>query len=410
MTVAKSTKKKPNKPYPEFPLFAHNNGQWCRKIGGKLYSFGKWDEPTTALEKHNAEYAHLKEGIAPPLSYEGWRLGDLINEFLSVQEDRLELGEIQKCTFDSLEYVGKLIVEYIPRHRAVESLRPDDFRKLRSGMIKRFAPTNTRVNMTRVRSMFKFAYDEQMISRPVFYGRGFDSPTKAVIRKARNAKPKKLFTPEQVHKLLDNATPALHAMILLSLNTGMNNADLGNLKESNIDFKTGWMDYPRHKTGVERLAKLWPETIKSIDDYWPLRQKPLAEFAEFVFITSARRKWAHSSLPSEFRKLVELTNAKRDRNGEPIRRPKLKANGEPMKGKYEYQPLKRPPVPHGSFSYFRHTFETVAGGTRDQIAVNAVMGHVDGSMAAEYREEIDDERLEAVANHIRHWLFGAIGD
>lgn len=103
MTVANSTRRKPSKPYPEFPLFAHNNGQWCRKIRGKLYSFGKWDDSTAALERHNDEYAYLKEGIAPPQSFDGWRVGDLINEYLSVQEDRLEQGEIEKCTFDSLQ-------------------------------------------------------------------------------------------------------------------------------------------------------------------------------------------------------------------------------------------------------------------------------------------------------------------
>ena len=32
MTASNSTKLKPNKPYPEYPLFAHVNGQWRRKI------------------------------------------------------------------------------------------------------------------------------------------------------------------------------------------------------------------------------------------------------------------------------------------------------------------------------------------------------------------------------------------
>ncbi len=90
MKVAISTRKKLSKPSPEFPLFAHNNGQWCRKNRGKLYSFGKWEEPTIALEMHNAEYAYLKEGIAPAQSFDGWRVGDLINEYLSVEEDRLD--------------------------------------------------------------------------------------------------------------------------------------------------------------------------------------------------------------------------------------------------------------------------------------------------------------------------------
>jgi integrase len=59
-----------------------------------------------------------------------------------------------------------------------------------------------------------------------------------------------------------------------------------------------------------------------------------------------------------------------------------------------------------NFYALRHTFETVAGASRDQVAVNAIMGHVDSSMSGVYRERIDDERLRAVADYVRKWLFG----
>jgi integrase len=57
------------------------------------------------------------------------------------------------------------------------------------------------------------------------------------------------------------------------------------------------------------------------------------------------------------------------------------------------------------FCTLRHTFETVAGGAKDQVAVNALMGHVDDSMAANCREKIEDVRLEAVTKHVYKWLF-----
>ena len=34
------------------------------------------------------------------------------------------------------------------------------------------------------------------------------------------------------------------------------------------------------------------------------------------------------------------------------------------------------------------------------------MGHTDGSVGEFYRHRFDDERLIAVAQHVRHWLFG----
>jgi hypothetical protein len=36
---------KPGKPYPDFPLTAHPAGYWCKKIRGRLYYFGPWDNP-----------------------------------------------------------------------------------------------------------------------------------------------------------------------------------------------------------------------------------------------------------------------------------------------------------------------------------------------------------------------------
>ena len=50
-------------------------------------------------------------------------------------------------------------------------------------------------------------------------------------------------------------------------------------------------------------------------------------------------------------------------------------------------------------------FETIGGEARDQVAVDYIMGHVDTSMANAYRERISDERLSAVVEHVRKWLF-----
>jgi integrase len=57
------------------------------------------------------------------------------------------------------------------------------------------------------------------------------------------------------------------------------------------------------------------------------------------------------------------------------------------------------------FYSLRHTFETIGGDSRDQVAVNHIMGHADASMAGIYRERIEDQRLIDVVNHVRRWLF-----
>jgi integrase len=67
--------------------------------------------------------------------------------------------------------------------------------------------------------------------------------------------------------------------------------------------------------------------------------------------------------------------------------------------------LKRPGL---AFYGLRHTFETVAGAGKDQVAVDAIMGHVDPTMAANNRERIDDDRLKAVVDYVHAWLFPVV--
>ena len=62
---------------------------------------------------------------------------------------------------------------------------------------------------------------------------------------------------------------------------------------------------------------------------------------------------------------------------------------------------------HGvGFYALRHTFETIAGGCGDQVAVDAIMGHSANDMASLYRERVGDERLLKATNHVHQWLYG----
>ena len=70
------------------------------------------------------------------------------------------------------------------------------------------------------------------------------------------------------------------------------------------------------------------------------------------------------------------------------------------------QTLRYLPVTRRGHTFYalRHTFETIAGESRDQVAVDAIMGHSREDMASVYRERIGDDRLRAVAEHVRQWL------
>ncbi len=58
-------KLQPPKPYPGFPLTPHPNGQWCKKILGKIHFFGAWADPMAALGDYNRQAADLHAGREP---------------------------------------------------------------------------------------------------------------------------------------------------------------------------------------------------------------------------------------------------------------------------------------------------------------------------------------------------------
>ena len=60
------------------------------------------------------------------------------------------------------------------------------------------------------------------------------------------------LTVQTADALLDGAGVQLKAMMLLGINCGFGNADCASLPLSALNLETGWIDYPRPKTGVPR--------------------------------------------------------------------------------------------------------------------------------------------------------------
>ena len=63
--MAATSDAKPWKPYQEFPLFAHQNGQWAKKIQGKLWFLGVWAHLDADFRKYLDEVAEIQAGRDP---------------------------------------------------------------------------------------------------------------------------------------------------------------------------------------------------------------------------------------------------------------------------------------------------------------------------------------------------------
>ncbi len=380
--MAKSNGKlRPAKPRSDFPLYAHASGKWAKKVRGKLYYFGKWNDPQAALKEWLEAKDDLLAGRKPRAKQSGPTIRNLVNRFLTTKRSRVDSGELTPTTWKEYRDTCGRVINAFGAGRRLDDLKQDDFEKLRATYTKTLGPTSTGNEIGRARVLFKFAYDEGLIDHPIRYGQGFKRPSRKTLRQVRAARGSRMFEAVELRAILAAAKQPMRAMILLGANCGFGQTDIANLPISAIDLEAGWVDYPRPKTGIDRRCPLWQKTVDAIQEALKVRPASIAdEESGLAFLTCQGRKWVrlnenetpNDEIGKQFAKLLRSLK------------------------------LKRPGV---SFYALRHGFETIAGGSRDQVAVDALMGHAREDMASLYRERIDDARLLAVSNYVHDWLF-----
>jgi integrase len=383
-------------PYPEYPLFPHATGRWAKKVREKLHFFGRWDgEDGTAwqqaLELYQLQIDDLRAGRRPRTRTDGLTLRELVNRFLTTKRHLVDTSELTPRTFADYHATCARVLEVFGKGRLVVDLAADDFERLRKAIAKTYGPVALGNEIQRCRVLFKYAYDSGLIDRPVRYGQTFKRPNKKTLRLVRNEKGLRMFEADELRRLIAKAAMSLKAMILLGINAGFGNHDVATLPITALDLKGGWVNYPRPKTAIKRRCKLWPETIAAIEVALKARPAAREQAAEgMVFVTKYGKCWAKSPRLSE----------------DPDAPNEVKANVDNPVTKETRKLLDKLKMhrPGLGFYALRHTFETVAGESKDQVAVDSIMGHSDPSMAAVYRERISDERLVAVSKYVRDWL------
>ncbi|QJW98184.1 tyrosine-type recombinase/integrase [Frigoriglobus tundricola] len=391
--------RKPKKPYPTFPLTPHASGKWMKKIRGQIHYFGAWARrlegvliPTEgdgwkeALGEYKAVADDLHAGRAPRTQTDGLTVKDLCNSFLTAKQRKVDAGEMSSMLFYDYKVTTDWLVKQFGGTRVVSDLSADDFAALRAAMAKKWGPVRLGNSITRTKSVFKYGYEAALLDRPVRYGPEFKKPDQAVLRRHKAKSGPKIFTAEEVRELLDRAPDTLmKAVVLLGVNAGFGNADCAELPMSAVNLETGWIDFPRPKTGIARRCYLWPETVAALRAALAERAKParprdveraLLSEAGTMLVTRSAAGHTKDLIAERFKAMLRSTGIYRKQLG---------------------------------FYGLRHVFETVAGGSKDQIAVDLIMGHADPSMAATYREHVDDVRLKAVAEHVRTWLWPVPG-
>jgi integrase len=387
----KSAIDRPPKPYPDFPLCPANNGYWQKKINGTIHYFGRWGrvvngkltrlDPEGCWQVVSELYEQQREALyanrKPRVKGGELTVAELCNRFLTSKLRLMESGEITARTFAEYRTTTDRLIAKFGKDRPVDDLDSEDFQSLRADIAKQWGPVRLGNEVQRVRTVFKHGKKRDLIPEE------FKKPSKAVLRKHRATNGDRMFKAAEVRALLDHAGPQLRAMILLGINAGFGNADCGALPKSAVDLDTGWIRFPRPKTGIARRCPLWPETVEALKA--AIAERPMPKDAadtDLVFVTKYGHRWVRTqgekhtpvdSVLQEFGKVLCSLKLKRAGLG---------------------------------FYALRHTFRTVADATKDFPAIRLIMGHADDSIDDAYRERIEDTRLRAVAEHVRRWLFG----
>jgi len=251
------------KPYPEFPLTKHRNGQWCKKIRGKLHYFGILSDWETALKTYLASVDYLKAGLTPPSKVE--TIAEVLAMVLQDKEGESDSELFSRGHFVNQRACVKRLLKCLARG-AQPTMPPTEWAAARARLAKLVAPTTLNTTISILNSLFGYAVQMGYLDSLPKFGPGW---TKATHRQVREhlAKRDRIVTPARFKDLLSIATLEQRGWLYLGLNCGFGPVDVSTL---NLTHVTGnVIQLPRPKTGTHREAWLWPETREAIEDMIP---------------------------------------------------------------------------------------------------------------------------------------------
>lgn len=366
--------KREAKPKPrvrkDYPLTWHAHaGQFVKKIAGKQHRFGS--DPKEAERKFLLQREFLQAGLIPPDNDKRLRVRELCNRYLDKKNAQVERGEIKPGTFGLYRECCELMVQYAG-NQVIELMRPSHFADLKAA-VATASVESTKVRIVCCRSVFKFGWTSKLLKSPVTYGDEFTPPGSKAVRKARATKSKPIFTADQLQRILAASKGWMDAAVLLGINCGMYSKDVSDLRPDHLVGE--FVDNMREKTGSPRRCWLWPETREAIEKHQVDENEHNRVFLSAAGgILNTRREKSRTDLIA--------------RNWRGIQK-RAKLTGQNI-----------------GFKNLRHTFQTEASQLGDSIAVKLSMAHLDDSISDVYTHRVDDERLVAVSQHVRTWLYG----
>lgn len=392
--MSKTTPRTPRKrrtlyplPYEGFPLSPHPpTNRWYKTISGHRHYFGKLADWRGALERYQEDKDDLMAGRTPRrlVGDTCLTLADLRDLWLTSKLAACKAGDLAPASFSKYQIHTRAAVKAVGAGTHADKLTPADFGRIKATICTAYkSPTTRTLAVTLTKMMFRWGVQNEHIKAAPNFGSDFTGAPKRARAAARREAGRVTFEPHEIRRLLKAAGIHLRAMVLLGINCAMTQAEIAALTQAEADLKHAIINTTRPKTGELRTCPLWPETIAAIRKSMAERREPAdPRHAPLLFLTQAGNPWLQ----------VELDDAHKlsrtDSIGLLFSR-LAKATGVTIKG----------------FGKLRHTFRTAADEANDLNATLRIMGHGVPGISEHYVRSIDHDRLVAVSNKVRSWLY-----
>ena len=272
MTQDSTTSKCPDKPYPNFPLYAHKSGRWAKKICGKTHYFGPWSDPHAALRNYLTDKDDLEAGRTPRREEPGaagtLTVKGMVALFLDAKMLNVQAGEMSKRTWKEYESFGNRMIRVFGADTPVERLGPADFKKLRADFQKTHKSLlSLKGDLGKSRLFFNWVgpgvHGQGYIDRLPRYGDSFKPPAQSALDREREEQAVRVLTAEQIAPCWPSPAEA-EGHDPLGRELRLREHRLHQLVVDKLDLDHGWADFARTKNGIRRRNPLWPETIEAL--------------------------------------------------------------------------------------------------------------------------------------------------
>jgi hypothetical protein len=201
-------------------------------------------------------------------------VGELCNRFLTSKKLLLDAGELSPRTWRDYHDTCERPVESFGKTRLVDDLAVDDFERFRVRLAEKLGPVALGNEIQRIRTIFKFAFDEILVDRPIRFGASFKKPNRKSARRAGNERGSQMIEADELRRIIRAAEQPLKAIILLGINCGFGQSD--------------------DQVQKRRLARRFPEIHGAIQlrhTYAPLILVESRLLAGLPFEDARRRTW-----------------------------------------------------------------------------------------------------------------------